>query len=53
MSRKPAPPAAPVAAVPPRPVLPQSGGAWVLVDDELRPATPPEIPVQTPVEGAD
>jgi hypothetical protein len=53
MAKKPTPPAAPVAeATPPLPILPQTGGAWVLVDGELRPETPVEPPVQTPVEGA-
>lgn len=52
MSRKPTPPAAPDAeATPPLPILPQTGGAFVLVDGELRPE-PPETPVEPPVEGA-
>lgn len=53
MAKKPTPPEAPEAgATPPRPILPQTGGAWVLVDGKLHPETPAEPPVQTPVEGA-
>lgn len=52
MAKKPTPPAEPAAeATPPHPILPQTGGAFVLVDGQLIPE-PPETPVQTPVEGA-
>lgn len=52
MSRKPPQPAEPVAEpVAPLPVLPQTGGAFVLMDGALIPE-PPETPVEPPVEGA-
>lgn len=53
MAKKPTPPAdeASEPVVPPLAPLPQTGGAFVLVDGALVPE-PPETPVEPPVEGA-